>query len=109
MAHRFSVVIHAYSVRFNRRHRRSGHLFQGRFKARLVEEEGASRAISSFVEQTWIDACTGSFSEGQRARRAAGMLTASGPAHTLDALEPEGFLLLWNEASRSEDRSDDAD
>ena len=28
-----------YSVRFNRRHRRSGHLFQGRYKAHLVEED----------------------------------------------------------------------
>ncbi len=26
-----------YSIRFNRRHRRSGHLFQDRFKAHLVE------------------------------------------------------------------------
>ena len=28
-----------YSVRFNRRHRRSGHLYQGRFKAHLVEAD----------------------------------------------------------------------
>jgi len=28
-----------YTVRFNRRHRRSGHLFQGRFKAHLVEAD----------------------------------------------------------------------
>jgi hypothetical protein len=28
-----------YTVRFNRRHRRSGHLYQGRFKAHLVEED----------------------------------------------------------------------
>ena len=29
-----------YTIRFNRRYRRSGHLFQGRFKAHLVEEDG---------------------------------------------------------------------
>ena len=28
-----------YSIRFNRRHRRSGHLFQGRFKAHLVDAD----------------------------------------------------------------------
>ena len=28
-----------YSIRFNRRHKRSGHLFQGRFKAHLVEAD----------------------------------------------------------------------
>src|SRR5579862_5474263 len=28
-----------YTIRFNRRHRRSGHLFQGRFKAHLVEAD----------------------------------------------------------------------
>ena len=29
-----------YTVRFNRRHRRAGHLFQGRFKAQLVDAGG---------------------------------------------------------------------
>ena len=28
-----------YTARFNRRHRRSGHLFQGRYKAQLVEAD----------------------------------------------------------------------
>ena len=34
-----------YSVRFNRRHRRSGHLFQGRFKAHLVEEDAYAQQL----------------------------------------------------------------
>jgi REP element-mobilizing transposase RayT len=72
MAQRFGVAIHAYclmlnhlllhtprvnlsaavgwfqttySVRFNRRHRRSGHLYQGRFKAHLVEADGYARQL----------------------------------------------------------------
>ena len=78
MAHRFSVVIHAfclmpnhyhllletphanlsaaagwlqttYSLRFNRRHRRSGHLFQGRFKAHLVEEDAYAAELIKYV------------------------------------------------------------
>ncbi len=34
-----------YSVRFNRRHRRSGHLYQGLFKAHLVEADGCARQL----------------------------------------------------------------
>ena len=30
----------SYSIRFNRRHRRTGHLYQGRFKAHVVEDYG---------------------------------------------------------------------
>lgn len=38
-----------YSVRFNRRHRRSGHLFQGRFKAHLVEEDTYARELMKYI------------------------------------------------------------
>jgi len=38
-----------YSVRFNRRHRRSGHLFQGRFKAHLVEEDAYARELIMYI------------------------------------------------------------
>jgi putative transposase len=38
-----------YTVRFNRRHRRSGHLFQGRFKAQLVEADAYARWLVEYV------------------------------------------------------------
>ncbi|MSR64594.1 MAG: hypothetical protein EXS18_02305, partial [Verrucomicrobiae bacterium] len=38
-----------YTVRFNRRHRRSGHLFQGRFKAQLVDGEEYGRELVRYV------------------------------------------------------------
>jgi putative transposase len=38
-----------YSIRFNRRHRRSGHLFQGRFKAQLVEADGYARELLKYI------------------------------------------------------------
>ena len=38
-----------YSIRFNRRHRRSGHLFQGRFKAHLVEADGYARELIKYI------------------------------------------------------------
>ncbi len=39
----------AYTVYFNRRHRRSGHLVQGRFGASLVQEEGYLLKLSRYV------------------------------------------------------------
>ena len=38
-----------YTVRFNRRYRRSGHLFQGRFKAQLVDTEEYGRELVRYV------------------------------------------------------------
>jgi len=38
-----------YSIRFNRRHHRSGHLFQGRFKAHLVEADGYARELIKYI------------------------------------------------------------
>jgi putative transposase len=38
-----------YSARFNARHRRSGHLFQGRFKAHLVDADEYARWLVEYV------------------------------------------------------------
>ncbi|MFA6560773.1 MAG: transposase [Verrucomicrobiia bacterium] len=38
-----------YTMRFNRRYRRSGHLFQGRFKAQLVEASGYGRELLRYI------------------------------------------------------------
>lgn len=39
----------SYTSYFNRRHRRCGHLFQGRFKSQLVEEEGYYLEVSRYI------------------------------------------------------------
>ncbi len=39
----------SYSVWFNRRHERTGHLFQGRFKSVVVEEERWTLALSAYM------------------------------------------------------------
>ena len=39
----------SYAVWFNRRHRRKGHLFEGRFKAILVEFESWGAALSRYI------------------------------------------------------------
>ena len=38
-----------YTIRFNRRYRRSGHLFQGRFKAQLVEADAYAMELIRYV------------------------------------------------------------
>ena len=38
-----------YAVRFNRRHQRSGHLYQGRFKAHLVEADEYARQLVPYI------------------------------------------------------------
>src|SRR2546425_662374 len=38
-----------YTARFNRRHRRSGHLFQGRFKAQLVEADEYAQWLVEYI------------------------------------------------------------
>ena len=39
----------SYSVWFNRRHRRSGHLLQGRFKAILLEEDQGLQQVARYL------------------------------------------------------------
>lgn len=39
----------SYTSYFNRRHRRAGHLFQGRFHAQIVEEDGYFLEISRYI------------------------------------------------------------
>lgn len=39
----------AYSIRFNRRHRRSGHLFQGRFKSHVVDADTYARRLVVYI------------------------------------------------------------
>ncbi|HUI07002.1 MAG TPA: transposase [Verrucomicrobiae bacterium] len=38
-----------YTVRFNRRHRRSGHLFQGRFKAQVIEVDEYAQWLVEYI------------------------------------------------------------
>jgi REP element-mobilizing transposase RayT len=38
-----------YTIRFNRRHRRSGHLFQGRYKAHVIEADSYAMTLLRYV------------------------------------------------------------
>ncbi len=41
----------AYTLRFNNRHFRSGHLFQGRFKSMLVENDAYVVELSRYIHR----------------------------------------------------------
>ena len=46
----------SYTSRFNRRHSRSGHLFQGRFKSILVQDEAYMLRLSCYIHRNPVRA-----------------------------------------------------
>ncbi len=48
----------SYTGYFNRRHRRAGHLFQGRFKGHLIEEAGYFLEVSRYIHLNPVRART---------------------------------------------------
>jgi REP element-mobilizing transposase RayT len=61
----------SYSTWFNRRHRRCGHLFQGRFKAVIVDPEEWGLALSRYVHLNPVRIRRLGLGKSDRARRAA--------------------------------------
>jgi REP element-mobilizing transposase RayT len=47
----------SYTQYFNRRHRRAGHLFQGRYKAFLVEKDPYALALLRYLHENPVDCC----------------------------------------------------
>ncbi len=66
----------AYTIWFNRRHRRAGHLFQGRFKAVLVELESAAWELSRYMHLNPVRVQRLGLDKAAQQRQRAGM---SGP------------------------------
>ncbi len=62
-----------YTGRFNRRHRRSGHLFQGRFHA-VVMEEGAAAEVSRYVHLNPVRVGALRLGKAAQQRSRAGMI-----------------------------------
>jgi REP element-mobilizing transposase RayT len=63
----------SYSVWFNRRHRRSGHLFQGRFKAILFEAEALAWGLSQYVHLNPVRLKRLGLDKASQARSRAGL------------------------------------
>ena len=69
-----------YSVGFNRRHRRTGHLLQGRFKAILVDGEGAwLGALAEYVHLNPVRVASLGRGKAERAAARAGLAPAPTP------------------------------
>src|SRR5687768_10187557 len=63
----------AYSVWFNRRHHRVGHLFQGRFTSILVEPETWALALSSYLHLNPVRTRALGLDKSARARQRRGL------------------------------------
>ena len=96
-----------YTVRFNRRHRRCGHLFQGRFKAQLIDADAYARHLVRYVHLNPVrprdrrSPCRrsgGEVFEGYRwsSHRAYAGTAARGEAPEWLSLE---WLSYWHEAA----------
>ena len=95
-----------YSIRFNRRHRRSEHLFQGRFKAHLVEADGYARALIKSIHLLVLSSDTlwnkvrGLIAESEGAdeirwSRRAGTEAVARKIDRLAAAQTDGRIAIW--------------
>jgi REP element-mobilizing transposase RayT len=79
----------SYTVWFNRRHGRSGHLFQGRFKAAILEPVTAGQEVSRYVHLNPVRVRRLGLSKSAQARARHGMCERPDPeqvARRLDRL-----------------------
>src|SRR5215207_2802568 len=66
----------SYSVWFNRRRQRSGHLFQGRFKSLVVEPEMWALALSRYLHLNPVRVEAMGLGKRQRSARRVGLVAA---------------------------------
>src|SRR5947199_9784415 len=72
-----------YTVYFNRRHRRVGHLFQGRYKSIVVEAEGYLLTLSRYVHLNPVRGrVIGKGTPAERRKRLRGWSWSSYPAYS---------------------------
>ncbi len=77
----------SYSVWFNRRHNRVGHLFQGRFQAVVVEDDGGWQEVARYVHLNPVRIGTLSLNKRQVAASRAGPIAAPSSALVGERLE----------------------
>ncbi len=91
----------SYSVWFNRRHRRSGHLFQGRFKSVLVDE-GSWLEVARYVHLNPVRVAGLALGKHGRARQATAALLPSRPGAS--SAEVRAAFRKYHEAPLREGR-----
>lgn len=77
----------SYTVWFNRRHRRAGHLFQGRYKAILVEAQTAAWELSRYVHLNPVRVRSLGLDKTAQQRARAGMGAPPQPQQVRERLE----------------------
>jgi len=76
----------SYSVWFNRRHRRCGHLFQGRFGADLVEDDAGWQEVARYVHLNPVRVAHLGLNKSARAASRAGPIAAPAAELVADRL-----------------------
>jgi putative transposase len=70
----------SYSVWFNRRHRRVGHLFQGRFKAVLIGDDAGFQEVARYIHLNPVRVARLGLDKSTDSARAWGLAPAPSPA-----------------------------
>jgi len=85
-----------YTVRYNRRHRRSGHLFQGRYKAQVVDADEYGQELVRYIHLNPVRGRDKSRAiPGQRREELAEYQWSSQRAYAGLAEKPEWLSLSW--------------
>ena len=69
----------SYSMWFNRQHRRCGHLFQGRFKALVIEDDAGWQEVARYVHLNPVRVARLAQSKSDRAASKAGLIAKPDP------------------------------
>ena len=76
----------SYSVWFNRRHRRAGHLFQGRFKGLVVEDDAGWQEVARYVHLNPARVAGLGLSKPEQKASRAGLVEKPHPAKVAERL-----------------------
>ena len=87
-----------YTMRFNRRHRRSGHLLQGRFQSVLIEDQAGLQAVGRYVHLNPARVRRLGLSKHQRSVQRAGI---GGQPRAQVVRERLEVLRWWSAGKRS--------
>jgi putative transposase len=69
----------SYSLWFNRRHDRAGHLFQGRFKAQIIEADAGWQEVARYVHLNPVRVAGLKLNKGPQAASRAGLIAKPDP------------------------------
>jgi hypothetical protein len=84
-------LLGVYTIRFNRRHKRYGHLFQGRYKAYLVDQDSYFLQLSRYIHLNPVKAKLSDSPEEYRWSSMQFYLKSDGPSYLYKKFTLESF------------------